>query len=169
MTGIEKLLKALVDSKANIIVVGAYAAIMQGSSLRTDDLDICYERTPENYKKIIHAIARFHPRPRGIPDDLNAPFDEHSLTQATNFTLTTDQGPLDLLGELSAVGGYRQLSANAKTLDLGDIVCRVASLDDIIRSKEAANRPKDHATLPELKALRMIQLAQERDRKDRDR
>jgi hypothetical protein len=31
---------------------------------------------------------------------------------------------------------------------------RVASLDDIIRSKAAAGRAKDHATLPLLRALR---------------
>ena len=30
----------------------------------------------------------------------------------------------------------------------------VASLDDIIHSKSVANRPKDHATLPILLALR---------------
>jgi hypothetical protein len=157
VSGIERLLKALVDSQANFIVVGAYAAIMQGSTLRTDDLDVCYERTPENYRKIIRAIRGFHPRLRDIPGDVKAPFDEHSLAQGTNFTLITDHGPLDLLGEMAGVGGYRQILPEAKTFDLGTITCRVASLDTLIRSKEAANRPKDHAVLPELKALKMLQ------------
>jgi len=163
VSGIERLLKALADSQAKFIVVGAYGAIMQGSTLRTDDLDICYERTPDNYKKIVRAIAPFRPRLRGVPENLKVPFDEQSLAQGTNFTLATDLGNLDLLGEMSGVGGYRQIIADAREFNLGNLICRVASLDTIIRSKEAADRPKDRATLPELKALRMIQQREEED------
>jgi hypothetical protein len=163
LSGIEKLLQALVESKANFIVVGAYAAILQGSSVRTDDLDVCYERTPDNYKKIAKAIAPFHPVLRGLPDNLKAPFDAHSLAHGTNFTLTTDIGMLDLLGELSGVGGYRQLSQNAKAIKFGDIVCRVAALDDVIRSKEAADRPKDRIVLPELRALQLMKDSEKKD------
>jgi len=85
--GIERLLKALVDSEANFIVVGAYAAIMHGSTLRTDDLDICYERTPGNYKRIIKAVRGFHPRLRDMPGDVKAPFDEPSLAQGRCFSI----------------------------------------------------------------------------------
>jgi hypothetical protein len=157
VSGVEQLLKALTDSQAKFIVVGAYAAIMQGATLRTDDLDVCYERTPDNYKKIVRAIAPFRPRLRGVPENLKAPFDEQSLAQGTNFTLITDLGSLDLLGEMSGVGGYRQIVTTAKVINLGSVICQVASLETIIQSKEAADRPKDRATLPELKALRMIQ------------
>jgi hypothetical protein len=156
LTGVERILEALVISGANFIVVGAYAAILQGSSVRTDDLDLCYERTPENYKKIARAIAPFNPRLRGLPDNLKPPFDEHTLSHGTNFTLLTDVVILDLLGELSGVGGYQQLSLNAKAMKFGDIPCRVASLDDVIRSKETADRPKDRAVLPEMRALKAI-------------
>lgn len=157
MSGIEGLLKALVTSEAKFIVVGAYAAIAQGSRLRTDDLDVCYERTTDNYKKIVDAIARFHPRLRDLPEGIHAPFDERSLAQGTNFTLVTDLGNLDLLGELSGVGGYRESVRDAKEIEFEDLKFLVASLDTIIRSKEAADRPKDRATLPELKALQAIQ------------
>src|SRR5262249_32478917 len=132
---------------------------MHGSALRTDDLDLCFERTPANYKKIMHAIRAFHPRPRGVPGDLNAPFDEHSLAQGANFTLTTDAGNLDLMGELSGVGGYKDISGTASGMNFGAITCRVASLETLIRSKEAANRPKDQAALPELRALKTIKEA----------
>lgn len=156
MTPFEQLLKALTEKDVQFVVVGAFAAIAHGSTQGTDDLDICYERTPDNYKKIIAAIRSFHPRPRGLDDNLKVPFDESSLTQGTNFTLTTDLGKLDLLGEMSGVGGYREIAGDAKSMNLGGVFCRVASLDTIIRSKEAANRPKDQLTLPELKALKML-------------
>lgn len=165
MSGLEQLLKALADQEVKFIVVGAYAAIMQGSTLRTDDLDICYERTPQNYQKIVRAIAPFRPRLRGMPENLKAPFDEKSLAQGTNFTLITDLGSLDLLGEMSGVGGYREIVGDAKVINLGSVSCQVASLDTIIQSKEAADRPKDRATLPELKALRTIQQGEHEERK----
>lgn len=128
----------------------------------TDDLDLCYERTPDNYKKIIRAISPLHPRPRGIPEQVEALFDEHSLAQGTNFTLTTDIGNLDLREELSGVGGYRDIVKSAATLDLSGVKCKVASLETIIRSKEAADRPKDRVVLPELKALRSMKEAEKK-------
>ncbi|HET9282254.1 MAG TPA: hypothetical protein VFR24_09865 [Candidatus Angelobacter sp.] len=156
MSGIEQLLKALIDNEAKFIVVGAYAGIMQGATSRTDDLDICYERTPDNYKRIVRALAPFKPRLRGVPENLNAPFDERSLAQVTNCTLATDVGNLDLLGELSGVGGYKQILGDAELINTGRVTCKAASLDTIIRSKEAADRPKDRAALPELRALKLM-------------
>lgn len=157
MSGIEQLLEALAKSQVTFVVVGAYAAIMQGSSQRTDDLDICYERSRDNYQRIVRAIAPFRPRLRGIAEGLQAPFDERSLAQGTNFTLATDLGYLDLLGEMSGVGGYKEIVGDAKPVNLGSFTCLIASLDTIIRSKEAADRPKDRAVLPELKALKALQ------------
>jgi len=46
VSGIEKLLEALVGSRARFIVIGGYAAIMQGSALRTDDLDTVTSAAP---------------------------------------------------------------------------------------------------------------------------
>lgn len=157
MNSFQKLLKALADESVNFVVIGAFAAIAHGATQGTDDLDICYERSPSNYKKIIAAIAKFHPRLRDLPDSLKAPFDEHSLAQGANFTLTTDLGKLDLLAEVSGIGGYKEIVRDAKLMKLAsDLSSRVASLDTIIRSKEAAGRPKDRATLPELKALKIM-------------
>jgi len=67
---------------------------------------------------------------------------------------------------MSGVGGYKDINSTAKLMKLGGITCLVASLDTIIRSKEAANRPKDQASLPELRALKMMK---ERGQKERDR
>ena len=169
MTGFERLLNALAENQAKFIIVGAYAAIAHGSTQRTDDLDICYERTPDNYKNIMKAIGPFHPRPRDLPGDLKVPFDEHSLAQGTNFTLVTDHGKLDLLGEMSGVGGYKEALVDAEVINLGGIICRVASLDTVIRSKEAADRPKDRARLPELKALQMMNKLKRPERDGHDR
>jgi hypothetical protein len=67
-------------------------------------------------------------------------------------TWQTDAGPLDVLHDGRSSEG-----------NLGGIRVRVAALDDIVASKEWANRPKDHEALDELHTL------QQRDRMNRER
>jgi hypothetical protein len=45
---------------------------------------------------------------------------------------------------------------DAVEIEVYGISYLVASLDCLIKSKRAANRPKDHSALPELEALREI-------------
>jgi len=70
MTNFEAALRKLADAGVNFIVVGAYAAYAQGATQLTGDLDICYERTPENFRRLASALASIHPRLRGIPEDV---------------------------------------------------------------------------------------------------
>ena len=49
---------------------------------------------------------------------------------------------------------YEQLRENAILLEIGEHAILVASLQDIVRSKEIADRPPDHEALPELRRLR---------------
>jgi hypothetical protein len=49
---------------------------------------------------------------------------------------------------------YEQLAENATELEVDQLRILVASLDDIIRSKEVAARDKDRAALEELRPLR---------------
>ena len=51
------------------------------------------------------------------------------------------------------IGVVRPLRARALTLRIKEVSVSVAALQDIIRSKEAANRPKDQRTLPTLRQL----------------
>jgi hypothetical protein len=78
-----------------------------------------------------------------------------SLAAGDSFTFVTNAGDLDVLGTPSGSGGFRDLDADSSTYDLGDgLLVRVVSLDDLIRMKEAARRPKDEAHLHVLSDLR---------------
>ena len=59
--------------------------------------------------------------------------------------LMTSLGALDVLGE-PGTDGYRELAANAITLEVEGLPMKVASLDDLIRMKEASRRPKDRTS-----------------------
>ena len=80
-----------------------------------------------------------------------------SIASRIRPTWMTDAGPLDLLVELrDRQGGrhdYAELSSRAVGYDVGDLTVRLASLDDIVASKEFAGRDKDRDALPELNEL----------------
>jgi len=69
------------------------------------------------------------------------------------LNLTTRCGNLDVAVQPTGTAGYDGLVARATSFHIGALDVPVAALADIIRSKEAANRPKDRATLPILYAL----------------
>jgi hypothetical protein len=69
------------------------------------------------------------------------------------LNLTTRCGDLDLTFSPAALEDYDALVDRSEVFDIDGIRVRVAALRDVIRSKEAASRPKDHATLPVLYAL----------------
>ena len=86
----------------------------------------------------------------GIPFACDATF----LRQMMMVNLTTRFGDLDLSFEPSGTGGYDDLIQRAIRIDLRDgLWANIASLEDIIRSKEAANREKDRLALPTLRLL----------------
>ena len=56
MINFEATLKALSECGVNFVVIGGYAATLHGSAYLTRDLDICYERTPENMERLVSAL-----------------------------------------------------------------------------------------------------------------
>ena len=73
-----------------------------------------------------------------------------------NFTLVTDLGNIDLLGEIAGFGSYEEIVANSETVELYGIPCRILTLDGLIRAKRAAGREKDLRLIPELEALKAL-------------
>ncbi len=126
----------------------------------TKDLDICYRRTPANIARLAGVLAPFRPKLRGMPADLLSPFDERTLLLGTNFTLDIGEEEMDLLGEMSAIGGFEQIVGHAVELPVAGVQVKVLSLAQLIATKEAAGRPKDHAVLPVLKATLELQKKQ---------
>jgi len=157
MDDLQRIVKALCEAEVRFVVIGGAAAAAQGSAYPTYDLDICYERDRDNFERLARSLGPFHPRLKGVEEDLPFCFDAATLAHGMNFTLTTDIGEVDLLGELGGIGGYEDARALSITLDLFGFPCAVLSLDGLIRCKRATARPKDLLMLPELEALREIE------------
>jgi len=71
------------------------------------------------------------------------------------FTFKTDGGDLDCLGTPSGTGGYSDLLPHASEFEIEPgLRLMVASIDDLIRMKRAAGRPKDRIAVEILTALK---------------
>lgn len=137
MLQIEQLLTSLSDAGVAFVIIGGMAAVAQGSSYVTADLDICYAREPENLQRLSQALQPFRLRLRDAPADLPFIFDARTLKAGLNFTLTTDAGDLDLLGEVAGLGGFDAVKASAEAIDLFGHTVWVLSLAGLIRAKQA--------------------------------
>jgi predicted nucleotidyltransferase len=159
---VEKLLKALYDQEVEFVIIGGAAAVLQGSAYVTADLDICYSRERENLKKLATALAAFNPLLRGAPKDLPFKLDADSLKSGLNFTLTTDLGDLDILGEVTGLGGYSGALPFSEEVEIFGMRCKVLTLEGLIKTKRAVGRAKDLRLLPELEALLEIRKSQKK-------
>lgn len=159
MTDFRRLLQALGEAGVEFIIVGGVAAAAHGAVRTTLDLDVVYRRTPENHSRLVAALAPLHPYLRGAPPGLPFLWNERTLFNGLNFTLITDAGEIDLLGEITAGGPYEALSRHTIELNLFGRHYLCIALDELIRVKRAAGRPKDFEALAELEKL--LELAQE--------
>jgi hypothetical protein len=118
------------------------------------DLDLCYSRDRDNLRRLAQALAPHHPRLRGAPPDLPFLWDDQTLASGLNFTLTTDLGDLNILGEVAGIGGYAQALAASSELSVGAVCIRVLDLGGLERAKRAAGRIKDLLDLAEIAEIR---------------
>jgi hypothetical protein len=154
VTDIQRLLEVLTDAGVEFVVIGGVALVLRGSDRVTVDLDLCYSRRDQDLKRLAQALAPHHPRLRGAPADLPFLWDELTLRSGLNFTLTTDLGDVDLLGEVTGVGSFDAVASGASPLELGRIRVQVMDLDALERSKRAAGRAKDLLDLAAIAEIR---------------
>lgn len=161
-----RMLAALHDAGVQFVLIGGMAAVLHGDVGVTVDLDVVPGRTPDNLEKLAAALRRLDARirvadvPAGLAFDCSAGF-FRNLSEDATLNLTTRAGDLDLAFRPSGTRGYPDLKRDAVEIEAAEGVrILVASLADVIRSKEAANREKDRTALPRLRRLR--------DRKHRD-
>jgi len=151
----EALLDALYQHDVRYVLIGGLAAALRGSASPTFDVDITPATGTENLARLSAALKDLDARIRvdGIPEGLPFSHDATSLAQMTTLNLVTRLGDLDIAFDPAGVEDYSRWEAGASSVTVLGVPVQVASLDDIIRSKEAAGRDKDRLQLPVLRAL----------------
>jgi hypothetical protein len=136
------------------VLVGGLAAAAHGSIRTTRDVDVVYDRSEENLVRLARALEPYAPYLRGAPPGLPFKLDVPTLRAGLNFTLTTNVGALDLLGEIAGAGRYSDVISHSRELTLHGVRCFCIDLPTLIATKRAAGRPKDLEAIAELEALR---------------
>jgi predicted nucleotidyltransferase len=152
---LEHIVRTLAKHRVRFVVIGAFAALAHGSPFPTEDVDVTPERSRENLARLSEALHELEARIRthAVAEGLPFDHDADSLGAAGVWNLQTPFGDLDISFVPTGTEGFQQLDRGAIDLDIDGIVVRMASLEDIVRSKQAANRDKDRRHLPVLREL----------------
>src|SRR5699024_5276906 len=141
----EKIIKTLDRFNVKYILVGALAARLQGFPRMTADADITPSTDDENLTKLAQALQKIDAcvftehAPQGFPFDCSA----KNLKKVKIWNLVTSAGRLDIIFKPGGTNGYEDLIEGAKRFEAFGVTLYVSSIQDIIRSKKAADRPQD--------------------------
>lgn len=136
------------------VIIGAFAAIAQQAPIApTRDIDVTPDQGADNLRRLSAALKELNARIRTDAVVGGLPFnhDAASLGRAAVWNLICQHGEFDVsFRPCGFDDGYAQLAMHAHRVLVEGIEVTVADLDDVIRSKEAAGRPKDLRVLPSL-------------------
>jgi hypothetical protein len=153
------ILEVLARHNVVYVLIGGYAALLHGSGMTTIDIDIVPDRTTTNLANLAAALKDLDAGIRiadtdGLPFSASAEF----LQGVSILNLATRFGDLDLaFSPAGFSAGFENLREGATAMTIAGLTVLVASLDDVIASKEAAGRDKDFEALPQLIRLRQQQ------------
>jgi len=139
------------------VVIGAYAAVTQGWSEPTSDIDITPDRDVRNLQRLADALRQMDAHVLTDEGDIDAswPIDDQHLRLREMTFLTTRFGDIDVVINPAATEGYPDLARPSESflLVVGGVEVRIANLERVIASKRASDRPKDRDALPRLETL----------------
>ena len=151
----ELMLAALAGRGVRCVLIGGFAGVIYGSPYVTTDIDVVPDAAKTNLDRLSKALDDMHAKIWTAAEPEGVPFahDAVSLAGMKMLNLVTDHGRLDIAFEPSGTTGYADLARDAVHLTILGAEVDVASLADVIRSKEAAGREKDRLVLPVLRRI----------------
>ncbi len=153
----DEILRVLHRHDVEFVLIGGMAATLHGSDVVTLDLDVSPKSTRDNLERLASALRDLNASLRVEAEPAGVPFDAHVelLERVQLLNLVTRAGDLDIVMQPAGSSGYNDLRRDALAISISGVPVLVASLADVIRSKEAANREKDRSVLPALKRLQV--------------
>ncbi|MBA2706524.1 MAG: hypothetical protein H0U59_01800 [Gemmatimonadaceae bacterium] len=150
-----RIIGALHKHEVRFVLIGALAARLHGFPRLTADADITPDDSRPNVEKLAKALRELDARifTEAIPEGLEFDCSAAMLRRAQMWNLVTSAGRVDIAFRPAGTGGYDDLAANAEKFEAFGVKFLAASLADIIRSKEAAGRPKDREDVAIMRAM----------------
>jgi len=151
----ERIVVVLAKHAVNYVLIGALAARLQGFPRLTADADITPARDPDNLERLAKALRELEARvyTESVPEGLAFDCSAATLARAELWNLVTSAGRMDIAFVPSGTRGYEDLAAGAVRFQVFDVELLAAGLQDIIRSKVAADRPQDRQDVVVLREM----------------
>jgi hypothetical protein len=161
-----KIVAVLNSHSVHFVVIGAFAAIAHQAPIpATRQIELTPDAHIDNLNRLSAALQELGARVRAerLADGLVFENTGTALGDTEVWNLTCGYGEFDISFHPSGfIGGYRQFAAQAHAFIVGDQQVSIADLGDVIKSKEAAGRPKDLQVLPILyRHLRALKAARQ--------
>jgi hypothetical protein len=142
------------------VLIGGLAATVHGATRVTFDIDLVPDWTKANLERLASALREAEAKlvAPEAPEPVAFPIDAPSLSQFEVSTWRTAYGDLDVVvgtptAKRGVLASYRDLADRAAKREAFGVTILVASLDDVIESKQALARESDLVALPELHRL----------------
>ena len=133
----EEFIGALNAHGVRYLVIGAHAVAFHARPRATKDLDILVDPTPVNAQKVLDALRDFF---GGA--DLN-----YTLEDIVDLDCILQLGVapvrIDLLSTIPGCPAFQAAWRRRVTARFGGVQTHYIGLDDLLRNKEAADRPQD--------------------------
>ena len=141
----QRIVETLARHRVRYILIGALAARLQGFPRVTADADLTPASDANNCRSLADALRELDARifTEGVPEGLPFDWTGSALGRSATWNLVTSAGRIDILFEPAGTEGYDDLSRRAVRFEAFGVELLAASLEDIVRSKEAAGRPQD--------------------------
>lgn len=156
----ELLIRTLSRHGVNYVLIGALGARLFGFPRVTAAADITPSRDSANLERLAAALWELDARvfTEAVPEGLAFDCTSATLARAEMWNLITKAGRVDVAFTPSGTEDYPDLAEHAVHFEVFGVDLHVARLEDILRSKEAAWRPKDRQD-----ALQMTEMLKRRD------
>lgn len=153
---LKRAVRSFHEAGIDFVLIGGLAMRAHGANNMTTDADFAYAIEPDNLERLAAFLPTIHARVIGRPRNENFVITTDTLRKVRFLNLDSDLGAIDVMRDIAGIDSLEGLRARATLMDLGGFVVPVASIDDLIAMKRAANRVKDQSHIYELLALKKL-------------
>lgn len=148
------IIDRLILAEVDFILVGGLAAVTHGSSVMTQDIDVCCNFSTNNLLRIQTALEETNPVHRMTTNRIPLQLTEENCANLKNLYLDTDIGQLDCLSQILGIGDFHTAKKQSEEIEVDGRPCRILQIEALIVAKQAMGRPKDIETIQQLEVIR---------------
>ena len=141
----EELLKLLTEHKVKYLIVGGYAVAFHGYPRFTNDIDIFYEISEENVKKITECLVNFGFSHTEVDDNL-------FLEKGNIVVIGVEPLRVDFINDITGVEFAAAWGSRIKS-KYGSVDVHFISKKDLIKNKSKTKRSEDKVDVEKLKEV----------------